>query len=146
MKKISFIPFGIFLIAGILFTGCKKEGCTDGDATNFSEEADEDDGTCKYEGEVIFWYGKATSEFLVGDGAQTLTYYVDNAIVGSTAATVFDTAEPACGQNGSITVTRDLGSEKSQTATYSIKDQTDHEYYKGSVTFAANTCEATELK
>lgn len=146
MKKMRFLALGCAIIAGTIFTSCKKEGCIDGDATNFDAEADEDNGSCVYSGEVVFWYGEASSKFLVGDGAVTLTYYVDGKIVGSTAANVFDTKEPECGQNGSITVSRDLGSAKSATASYSVKDQTDHEYYKGTVTFAANTCESWELK
>src|SRR5690606_8054066 len=108
-------------------------------------DADEDDGTCKYEGNVVFWYGENTSKFLQKDDAITLTYYVDGQVVGSTATTVFWTESPDCSQNGSITVTKDLGSEKNKSYTFSIKDQTGWEYWSGTVNFAANTCETREL-
>lgn len=41
---------GLFLVATILLgaTSCKKEGCTDANATNYSDEAKKDDGSCVY--------------------------------------------------------------------------------------------------
>jgi len=37
------------VISGLLFAGCKKEGCTDPLATNYNENAQKDDGTCSYD-------------------------------------------------------------------------------------------------
>mgnify|MGYP000291567565 CR=1 FL=1 len=40
----------LFLVATILLgaTSCQKEGCTDANATNYSDEAKKDDGSCVY--------------------------------------------------------------------------------------------------
>lgn len=39
----------LVLVAGAMtFTACKKEGCTDELASNYSEEAKKDDGSCVY--------------------------------------------------------------------------------------------------
>ena len=35
-------------IASVAFTSCKKKGCTDEDALNYSTEAEKDDGSCEF--------------------------------------------------------------------------------------------------
>ncbi|MFT6982524.1 MAG: hypothetical protein ACJAUD_001291 [Crocinitomicaceae bacterium] len=45
MKNLLFLGL---LAATAAFTSCKKEGCTDQAASNFSSEADIDDGSCTY--------------------------------------------------------------------------------------------------
>jgi len=145
MKSINFLTVGLLIVGTTFFSSCKKEGCTDPDSTTYNEDAKDDDGSCLYEGEAVLWYGESASTGLVNDGATTLTYYVDGEIVGSSAATVYWTGSPECGQNGSITVTKDLGGVKNKAYTYSVKDQTGWEYWSGVLNFTANTCEATQL-
>ncbi len=145
MKSFKFLTIGLLFSGASLFTSCKKEGCTDSSSKNFNADAKKDDGTCKYEGQVVLWYGKATSTNLQDDGAITLTYYVDGKVVGSSATSVYWLSRPECGQNGSITITKDLGEVKNKSYTYSVKDQTGFEYWTGVANFTANTCESTEL-
>ena len=137
----------ILLVAcfALTFTSCKKEGCTDLDALNYSSSADTDNGTCSFEGDVVIWFGESTSNFLVGDDAQVLTYYVDGQVVGSESTSIYWTGAPDCGQNSSITVTKSLGNAKNMSYTYSVIDQTGFEYYSGVLNFTANTCLALEL-
>ena len=148
MKKVSLI-FGIALIvaSSIAFNGCKKKGCTDPDSVNYDPKAKKDDFTCKYEGEVVFWYGQVTADSLLNDGATSLTYYVDGNIVGSSAASIYWTGAtgPDCGEGGAVTVTKDLSNVKTQSYSYSVKDQTGFEYWGGTLNFNANTCLVLEL-
>jgi hypothetical protein len=145
MKKIKFLSLTLLISSMALFNSCAKEGCTDGDAKNYNVDAKKDDGTCKYEGEVVFWYNKATSDFLVADDAINLTYYVDGVIIGSSATSVYWTSSPDCGQNGSVTVTKDLGSDKMKKYSYRVVDQSGWEYWKGEVEVKAFVCLAQEL-
>jgi len=46
MKKLTIILAGIAL--ALSFNSCKKKGCTDELATNYTSLAEEDDGTCNY--------------------------------------------------------------------------------------------------
>lgn len=46
--KLNFLPYLIIFSTLILSASCKKEGCTDKNATNYSADADKDDGSCNY--------------------------------------------------------------------------------------------------
>jgi len=117
----------------------------DKDSINYSSSATSDDGTCRYEGDVVVWYGQYTASQLVNDGASTLTYYLNGSIVGSTAASIYWTSRPNCGANASITITKDLGGSKGKSYLFSVKDQRGNEYWSGVLNFSANTCESLEL-
>jgi hypothetical protein len=145
MKKANSLFFCAILLVGLFLSdSCKKDnkirGCTDKDSKTYMASAQEDDGSCLYEGEVVFWYDQAASTGLVADGAIALTFYLNTQVIGSQAATVFWPAAPDCGQNGSITVTEDLGKVKTHAFLLSVKDQTGHEYWSSTVNVDANSC------
>ncbi|WP_066759426.1 MbnP family protein [Crocinitomix algicola] len=89
----------IVLLGGLSLTSCKKEGCTDEAATNYSEKAKKDDGSCVYEHnhdetgtlniEVDYKWGMAGADFnmettlehpMTGDELEfsTFKYYISN--------------------------------------------------------------------
>lgn len=146
MKRLNLILIAVISSAMMFTTSCKKEqGCTDPDSVNYSSTAEEDDGSCKYEGRAVLWYGKATSDSLYYYGSDGLTFYVDGDVVGSSMSDIYYTSAPDCGQDGTITVTKDLGSDKSKAFPYKVVDDLGEEIWTGNITFEANTCLATEL-
>lgn len=137
------------LLLGVIslsFVGCKKPGCVDGDATNYNEKAKTDDGSCVYEGTVLFWYGEDAAEEMVDDDADILTFYIDGKSIGSTEANLFWGSQPECGGSGTITSVRNLGNSLSYSGTYKVVDQDGFVHYQGVADFKANTCQAIELK
>jgi hypothetical protein len=144
-RKYMFFALIVLTLASL--QSCKKEeGCTDKSASNYSETAEKDDGSCKYKGSVVFWYNQATSNYLTSDPpSQSLVFYVDGAVVGSTAANVYWNSAPTCGTNGSITVEKDLGTSKSKSYAYRVLDNNGWELWSDNVVFEANTCFELEL-
>ena len=58
----------IILLTVVAFTSCKKKGCTDIDAINYSAEAKKDDGSCE------FYQIPSTYAFTDKDGNSTVSY------------------------------------------------------------------------
>jgi hypothetical protein len=146
MKNLRFLTIAFVLASLSLLSSCKKEGCTDTDGINYSADAKKDDGSCKYEGTVQFWYDQATAESLVASGSTSLTYYIDGSIVGSSAANIYYTSAPSCTQSSVVRQTKELGNGKSKTSTYSVKDDIGDEIWTGTVTFdGTKSCTSYQL-
>ena len=139
MKKTIFTVM-LITLGTMTLSSCRKEGCTDKTSVNYSSDAKKDDGTCKYEGSVVFYYDQTMSETMQSGGSTSLTYYFDGAVVGSQATSTFWNGIPECGQNGSITVTKSLGSVKSKSFPFKIVDQDGFIGWEGNITLDANTC------
>jgi hypothetical protein len=76
MKKLLYT----FLAVSIIFSACKKEviiGCTNPTATNYYAYAEEDDGSCRYEGTVIFQLDNC-----LPNGIEDPTHPTDNYGIG----------------------------------------------------------------
>ena len=146
MNKISIGSLGLMgLLVAVALTGCQVDGCTDANAVNYDPAADNFDGSCEYEGEIVLWYGEAVSTELLDWESASLSFYVDGQIVGSTATSVYWTGAPNCGDNASITITKDLGNSTSLAATYEVIDDFGDTWWSGVLNFEANTCLQLEL-
>lgn len=136
----------IILIVGFTITSCKKKGCIDSDADNYNSEAVKDNGTCSYNGSVMFWYLEPTSIVLVNTGAETLTYKVNGVVIGTSLAAEYTTIVPFCGQPGAMSVTHAIGNDKKKSFNYSITDQTGYEHFGGTTNFSGGACLSIKLK
>lgn len=148
MKKSTvYLTSLLFVFVAFITDSCdrKVKGCTDPDSINYDELAEKDDGSCRYEGYAVIWYGEEASAGLVADGATALTFYLNDEVIGSSAASVYWASEPDCGEESTVSVTEDLGRDKRKTYTLSVRDQDNFEYWKTDITFEGNSCLALEL-
>ncbi len=115
-------------LAIMTITSCSKEddpkvfGCTDRTSTNFNPSATDDNGTCKYEGNITFWYNSTGTTATVTIGGQTryITKY-------------YPTYNPTCGSEGSANFTLEVG-------TYSYYASSTWNTWSGNVTVTKNGC------
>ena len=135
----------VLFAATLIWNGCTTPGCTDPNAENYESVADSDDGSCEYSGDVVFWYGEAVSEEMEYIYTNSLSFYVDGQIVGSTAANQFWNGAPNCGDNASITVSKNLGGATSLAFDYEVIDDYGDTWWTGTINFVANTCTSLEL-
>jgi hypothetical protein len=133
------------LSAVLILPGCRKPGCTDPNADNYSETAKPDDGSCYYSGSAVFWYKEATAKELYTDGSYSLYYFLEDKFVGTSTSEMFWKYEPDCGQQASVTVLKDLGSQPTRSYNYYVLDQHDRELWSGELNISGNECTKIEL-
>ena len=143
MKNIFY--FLCIILISLLMFSCAKEGCTDPDAENYNSSATKSDGSCTFQGRVVFWYDEATSDSLYYFGSDFLIYTVDGEVVGTQEINTYLKVVPICGQSVSIAVTKDLGSNKTKSFNYSVVDDLGDEIWGGNLEFTGNTCWGHEL-
>jgi len=131
MKKIL---FATAILTSLISTSCKKKGCIDSLASNYDEKAKKDDGTCTFEGSVVFWIGETESISLVSSGVAELNVYVDNVKVGDQGANIYHSSNPGCGASTVVTKSVDLGTAKTKVVSYKIIDEDSTTHYSGQVT------------
>src|SRR5579859_6134915 len=103
MKKL----FLIAAIAASVFSiySCKKNGCTDPKATNYNSSASSNDGSCQYQGSIVFWWNQTTKNDFLADSltATSILFYVNGTQIGSvtnnSSAPSWPSA-PSCGATG----------------------------------------------
>lgn len=127
----TILLFGLVLFAGTFgMQSCIIEGCTDEDAVNYDDAATDDDGSCEYEGEAIFW---TDADYGVGN----ISVYVEGSYAGQITG-FYSSSTPDCGASSSVTISREPGY---YTFTASASGTT----WSSSVYIYANDCTTMRL-
>jgi hypothetical protein len=124
MKK-TILTVMLFALGSMTLSSCRKEGCTDIDATNFNEEADKDDGSCNYSENLIIWQDESTALTAVNLGITKYYFFIDGSMVGSANASIYcNLIEPLSdGTGGLYTKLIDFGNSRSKSLTLTVKNQ-----------------------
>jgi hypothetical protein len=139
MKKLLFL---LAIPVAFSVTSCKKAGCTDSVASNYSDAAKKDDGSCTYSEKLIFWQDMAAATSWVNLGVTNLKFYVNGQYVGSSLASEYmvDGVAPNCSSNGQASYTIDFGKNKTTSVQVKVTDETDFVWYDEPITVTAGSC------
>lgn len=140
MKRLNLI---FFIAFSCYLSSCNRTGCTDFKALNYDSKAKKD-CCCEYEASVVIWFNEATSLNLSDDFINSLTYYIDGKLIGSSDLSYWNSS-PDCGQNGSITYTRNLASYKTQTAELTVFDDFNDLIFESTINLNGGSCESILL-
>jgi hypothetical protein len=138
MNLFTKLAFSSVLALGVF--SCAKPGCTDPIATNFSESAKKNDGSCTYQTKLILWQNLTNATSWAQYDVTILKYYIDGAYVGSSSATEYFTGQPSCAQDGQAYKVIDLGQNSSSSVHIEIKDQDDVVWYDDYMTVTNAEC------
>lgn len=140
--KLKFFSIFALTVALISMNACKKEGCDDPAALNYSEKANENDGSCVYELSAVLWFGDTTAVHLNNSGITTMMYYVDSNLIGMNEPSSYWSSQPNCGQ----AITFRKNTEKTSTThNYYVHDQNGADIWTGTFTTTAGFCKSVEL-
>lgn len=137
----------LLLLAGCLLSACSKvPGCMDPDGANYDPLAEEDNGLCNYMGGAAFWHNEASAQSMIDDGITQIEFYVDGVFMDQvTPFTHWDTP-PSCQSDIAFTIENyGLGSAKSKTFSYVVRDQDDNLIGSGNFTIYGNRCSTYEF-
>jgi len=142
MKKLIIIlGVGLFITT---LNSCKKPGCTDVKADNYSSKAKTNDGSCKYSEKLIIWQNITAAQSWNGV-ATVLKIYVDNQYLGSFAASEYFNATPDCSSNGQLYKTIDFGTATTKIVNIRVTDESNFEWYNNNVTMNAGMCTTYQI-
>ncbi len=153
MKSKITLLVGLLSFCLIGFNSCeKKKGCMDKDSVNYDSSAESDDGSCRYEGTVVFWWDQNLTTEFQNNGVSVVKIYVDNQFEGSVAISgQYWNSAPSCGASSTVTSKIDMGVNKSQSINvkYIVVDSNGdaignpiEQVYK----IAANTCNSIQMQ
>lgn len=132
-------------LGALLFSSCKKEGCTDSSATNFSAEANKDDGTCNFRSTFVVWFNAATATNCVSQSIPSIELFIDGKSHGSTTMVNSSVTEPICNTEEGIRTEIDMN-ESSKSVSYQIKKTGSSQVLKsGTVSLSAIGCKKVEF-
>jgi hypothetical protein len=130
MKKLFLAVFTASILL-MTMSGCRKDiyGCTDPNAANYAPNANVDNNSCKYYGNVMFWFDANQGVGTVTISGQTGT--ISGFVTGGV---------PSCGNSVSANFSLVQG-----TYSYTVTS-TGGNSWSGNATVVAGGCQAYELQ
>lgn len=146
MKTIKLLSLGLFVAGAMLFSSCKKEGCTNPVADNYDAKAKTSDLSCVYTVEAVFWFKENISIGLQAVDIKKLTFLLNDEPLGTSKTDKFWEEAPECGEAGTIKFSRELKKSNSEPFYYSVKDEEGLVLWNDIITLDTDSCRVIQLE
>lgn len=152
MKTKTLLIVATFFAASITITSCKKEkvkGCMDSKSRTYNSAAEEDDGSCAYNGKATFWIDSTSAENFANQGIGKIKIYIGGSVAGTYdfASGIPISAPSSCGESGYVSVNLDMGSDKiTNGVVYTVNnDSNDTIITAGSTSLEGGVCKSIHI-
>lgn len=117
MKLKKLLMIMVIITTLIAADSCKKEktkGCMDSKSRTYNSAAEEDDGSCAYNGKATFWIDSSSAQNFANQGIGKIKIYVAGTVAGTydLVSGIPISAPSTCGQSGYVSVNLDMGGDK----------------------------------
>ncbi|RYM36115.1 hypothetical protein ERX46_03720 [Brumimicrobium glaciale] len=140
MKTIKLLSLGLFVAGAMLFSSCKKEGCTNPTANNYDAKAKTSDGSCIYTAEVVFWFKENLSIALQNAEIKELNYSLNGEPLGKSGTDKFWEEAPECETAGTIKFSKELTKSNSEPFYCKIVDKEGVKLWEELITLDTDSC------
>jgi hypothetical protein len=132
--------FYILPVVLVLFA-CKKKGCTDATADNYSADNEKNDKSCLFSAPVVFYMDTTTAHKLNANGFASVVVSMDGNQSGSFYTSKASVHIPGCSDTIGYRMRVGMGSESIQSGvTYVIKTPSDSTIGAGTIDLDASSC------
>jgi hypothetical protein len=138
--------FYAFLLLGLItIVSCKRNDCTDIDATNYNSKATSDDNSCTYTGDAIVWFDDTLAQQFIDSNIFIVHFFIDSIQVGAIDVTSFTGIPPSCGSPKGMTIPRNMKKLKTKEYVIQVTESDSTLISTHTITYKANTCTPFKL-
>jgi len=136
---------GLSLILSVAFS-CKRHGCNDPNAKNYNVSANKNNGSCLYEGQIIFWLDSTTAHSADSANIETLFVYHNGNLMDQMSISNHSEDAPASDDTSGINFMLDMGYYDSGDFLFHVYDEDTIERWSSIHPVIAGSCVKVELE
>lgn len=129
----------------ITVVSCKRNDCTDIDATNYNSKATSDDNSCTYTGDAIVWFDETKAQEFIDSGLVIVHFYIDSIKVGALDVSSYTGTPPSCGSPKGVTIPRSMKKLKTKDFIVNVTQPDSTLISTHTITYKANACTPFKL-